>query len=533
MLEGARGVLVAVSGGPDSVALLDLLVSLLLNQGKGLKVSDEPARRREEDPQPLRLSAPIPFLHIAHLDHTLRGAESAEDAEFVRDLANRLGIPITIRTADVRAVALRSGRGLEETAREVRYDFLLDVAGEAGCDRIAVGHTTTDQAETFLMRLIRGAGLRGLAGMRPVAPAHDFRRASVEKAEDRGHHAGESDLPSAFRVLPSVSIIRPLLCLTREEVESYCGEHHLEFRTDSTNLSLPYTRNRIRGEVLPALGSINPRIVQAISRAAENIAADQDVLDGLARSLLENARLASDPSRRLADGIIDSYSITALLKQPVGMRRRLLIEAMRGARERSRSKHRGARGEVTSTHIAAIEGLLAGSASGKHIVLPCSLEVWREFDALVIKTGGIINAPYQAAISSDCPDVDAGGFAFTLERDLPVEMLNSIVERTRQAKLGGGKDWLTVALDGRILPLHLVIRPRLSGERAHVLGRRQTIKLKKLMIDHKIPGSRRNSWPILGTPDGDYIWSPGLPPAFKFAAHKGTQVLAVMCASAI
>jgi tRNA(Ile)-lysidine synthetase-like protein len=116
---------------------------------------------------------------------------------------------------------------------------------------------------------------------------------------------------------------------------------------------------------------------------------------------------------------------------------------------------------------------------------------------------------------------------------VPVEMLNSVVERTRQAKLGGGKDWLTVALDGRILPLHLVIRPRLSGERAHVLGRRQTIKLKNLMIDHRIPSSRRATWPLVTTQDGDYIWSPGLPPAFKFAAHKGTQVLAVMRASAI
>ena len=152
MLKDARGVVVAVSGGPDSVALLDML-----------------ARLRETASALLNLK-----LHIAHLDHKLRGRESAEDAEFVRQLAARLGFSISIEASDVRAEAERSRKGIEEVAREIRYDFLLRVARETDCDRIATGHTMSDQAETFLMRLARGAGLRGLAAMRPVGPAHEF-----------------------------------------------------------------------------------------------------------------------------------------------------------------------------------------------------------------------------------------------------------------------------------------------------------------------------------------------------------------------
>jgi len=465
----------------------------------------------------------------------LRGGESAADAEFVRALAARLGIQITISAVDVRGAAKASGRGIEEIAREIRYDFLLAVANEAGCDRIAVGHTMTDQAETFLMRLTRGAGLRGLAAMRPVSEVPVFRQ---EKAEGRRQKADNGSLPSALRLLPSVLLIRPLLCITREEVDAYCRQRGLEFRTDATNLSLHYTRNRIRNDVLPALRAINPRVAESISRAAENIAGDQDALDGLASSLLRKARFLSDAWRGIDRGT-DAYSVAALLEQPAGMRRRMIIEAIRVMRAGAIREKRYGAGEVTFAHVAAVEGLLAANASGKHIALPCSLEVWREFDALVFKpvARALKEAPYQSPISSACPDAQAGGFAFTLQRNLPNEMLNSVIKETRRARQLAGRDWMSVALDDRALPEELVIRPRLRGQRAHVLGQRKTIKLKNLMIDHRIPCSRRATWPLVTTPDGVYIWSPGLPPALEFAAHAETrdvaQRLAILRALAI
>ncbi len=565
MLDGTRGVLIAVSGGADSVALLDMLVRLSLGDREwGLGVREEQRGAggggAEElgitnAPPPPCLSAqplfsnpqpptPIPHIHVAHLDHMLRGRESAADAEFVRALAGRLGLQITISSVDVRGAAKASGRGIEEIAREIRYDFLLAVANEAGCDRIAVGHTMTDQAETFLMRLTRGAGLRGLAAMRPVIPAHAFGSGGAEGqrsggAEEKGSACAPPPLCPSAPLLPVSSaprLIRPLLCITREEVDAYCRQRGLEFRTDATNLSLHYTRNRIRNDVLPALRAINPRVAESISRAAENIAGDQDALDGLASSLLRKAQFLSDAWRGI-DGGTDAYSVAALLEQPAGMQRRMIIEAIRVMRAGAIPEKRYGAGEVTSAHVAAVEGLLAANASGKHISLPCALEVWREFDALVFKPLALKQEPYQSPISSACPDAEAGGFAFTLQRNLPVEMLNSVIEETRRAKQLAGRDWMTVALDDCALPEELVIRPRLRGQRAHVLGQRKTIKLKNLMIDHRIACSRRATWPLVTTPDGVYIWSPGLPPALEFAAHDETQAvaqgLAILRASAI
>ncbi|HLF82539.1 MAG TPA: tRNA lysidine(34) synthetase TilS, partial [Blastocatellia bacterium] len=332
---------------------------------------------------------------------------------------------------------------------------------------------------------------------------------------------------------PSPLLIRPLLCLTREEVELYCRERGLAFRTDPTNLSLHYTRNRLRNNVLPALAAINPRVVESISRAAENLAGDQEVLEGLAISLLRKARLASDAWRHVGDGSIAAYSVAALLEQPVGMRRRMIIEAIRLTRAGATREEREAGCEVTTVHVAAVEALLAEKASGKHISLPGSVGVWREFDALVLKPLGTKEASYQSVISSECPDVEAGGFAFTLQRGLPVELLDPVIEETQREKQLTGRDWMTVALDDRALPEHLVIRPRLRGERAHVIGQRRTIKLKNLMIDHRIPSSRRATWPLVATPDGAYIWSPGLPPALEFAAHGEIESLGIVRASPI
>ena len=583
MLEGASGVLVAVSGGPDSVALLDMLARISVgHRGWGLGVREEQAGRgalcgSSPSLSPNQSPTPSPRLHVAHLDHMLRGRESAEDAEFVRSLADEFGLKITISSIDVRAAALRTGRGIEEMAREIRYEFLRAAADDVGCDRIAVGHTMTDQAETFLMRLVRGAGLRGLAAMRPVVAAHTFHEVRGEKAEGgrqeaeggrqkaeggrqkaeggrqkaeggrqdaeggrqkaegRRQEADHESLPSAFclppSALPSASIIRPLLCITRDEVEAYCGQRRLRFRTDATNLRLHYTRNRIRVAVLPALMAINPRIVESISRTADHIAGDQDVLDDLALSLLRKARLGSEVQPDVEDGTIGAYSVPALLEQKVGLRRRMIIEAIRLARAVTHREECEDGREVTSVHVKAVESLLAQKPSGKHIALP-GLEIWREYDALVIKRG-TIRESYLFTISSDYPAVEAGGFAFTLQRGLAAEQLGSVIEGVRQERETKGRDWMAVALDDRMLPDDLIIRPRLRGERARIIGRQRTIKLKKLMIDHRIPSSRRATWPLVTTPDGTYIWSPGLPPAVEFAAHDKTQNLAIVRASAI
>ncbi|MEW5761858.1 MAG: tRNA lysidine(34) synthetase TilS [Bacillota bacterium] len=232
MVAPGDGVVAGVSGGPDSVALLDLLFRL-----------------REEFN--LRLT-------VAHLNHMLRGREAEEDAAFVAGLAARYGLPFTGERVDVRAYRAVHGGSLEEAAREVRYAFFARVAGETGAARVALGHNADDQAGTVLFHFLRGTGPAGLKGIPPV----------------RG------------------LFIRPLLTVRRAAIEAYLAERGLTARLDRSNLAPFYTRNRIRLFLLPLLErEYNPRLVEALARLAEVCREEDAYLDDLAAAALEGARL--------------------------------------------------------------------------------------------------------------------------------------------------------------------------------------------------------------------------------------------------
>ena len=227
-LAPAKLLVVAVSGGPDSLALLHALHHL-----------------REE----LSLE-----LHGAHLDHGLRGEASRADAQFVADTLRGLGLPYTLEEADVASFRRRERLSLEEAAREVRYAFLARVAAEQKADAVALGHTADDQVETVLMNMIRGAGLTGLRGMTPA----------TRRAFD-----GEE-----------VTLIRPLLKASRRETEAYCYALDLVPRRDDSNRSPEATRNRIRMELLPLLEGYNPSVRDALLRLSAAAARDMDYLEG-------------------------------------------------------------------------------------------------------------------------------------------------------------------------------------------------------------------------------------------------------------
>ena len=224
-----RRIVAAVSGGPDSMALL-----LLLEQ----------------------LREPLDFdLHVAHADHGLRSEESREDAGFVESAARDMGLPATIGRLDVDA--LRAGRrmSLEEAAREARYAFLVETAAGLGASAIALGHTADDQAETVFMHLLRGSGTSGLAGMPTV-----------------------SHLP-ASRYGERMALVRPLLDFTKAETRAYCELRGVRPREDSSNSSLEFTRNRVRLELMPQLGQYNPRFREALLRLSASAAHDLDFLE--------------------------------------------------------------------------------------------------------------------------------------------------------------------------------------------------------------------------------------------------------------
>jgi tRNA(Ile)-lysidine synthase len=294
----------ALSGGPDSVALLDSLAALAPRSG-------------------LRLVA-------AHLDHGLRPA-SAEDAAFCAELCGRLGVPLVSERADVRARARRERSGVEEAARLERYEFLRRVKQQQGAALIAVAHTRDDQAETFLMRLLRGSGTAGLSAMR----------------------ARSSDL------------FRPLLAVTRQDVLDHLALRGLPSRDDETNADTSYTRNRVRRELIPYLERrFNPRVRAALARAAELSAAEADWLQELV------------PAPRLeADGSV-ALSAAELRAAPEALGRLRVRRALEAAG--------GLRG-VSQVHVERVLRLArAPLGSGRGLALPGARSANLSFDRLRI-----------------------------------------------------------------------------------------------------------------------------------------------------
>ena len=273
LVSSRMKLLVAVSGGPDSVCLLHILVKL----------------RNELDIE----------LHLAHLNHQLRGADAQADADYVADLAHRLEIPASVERRDVKAYQAEHHVSMEEAAREVRYRFLADVAAATKAERVAVGHTTDDYVETILLHLIRGSGTRGLRGLQPTS---------------RWQSAGVS-----------LTVIRPLLEISREETNTYCSDHQLAPRTDTSNMLLEPLRNKIRHQLLPLLQNYNPQVTEALLRTA-NIAADD-----LAFIDEEVIRLRGKVTWKEKDTVVfDKKSFLAL---PSALKRHLLrtsIESLLG-----------------------------------------------------------------------------------------------------------------------------------------------------------------------------------------------------------
>lgn len=226
---------VAVSGGPDSLALLHMLWRWRKLGG--------------------------PALHVAHLDHAMRGADSAADAQFVAATAAAWGIPATVEQRDVSTYAQRSKLNRQAAARAVRYAFLARVAAATGAAAVLTAHHANDQAETVLMHLLRGAGAGGLRGMRLAVPWHEW-------------------APRAITTTTTAAppLVRPLLTTHRDTILAYCAEHNLHPRHDTSNDNPAYTRNRLRQDLMPLLETYNPNIVATLGRNAQISNDDYDAL---------------------------------------------------------------------------------------------------------------------------------------------------------------------------------------------------------------------------------------------------------------
>jgi tRNA(Ile)-lysidine synthase len=331
-------VVVAVSGGADSVCLFHVLVKW--QKALGIR------------------------LHVAHLNHQLRGVESETDAGYVSNLADSLGTPITIGRQDVAAYRTKRNCSVEEAARELRYAFLGRVAKKVGADRIATGHTRDDQVETILMHLLRGTGITGLCGLAPCSPmGYD--------SQETSSRACPTPLPVSHRSLQAkgsnLSVVRPLLDITREETTGYCQEHQLAPRIDSSNLSLSFFRNRLRLQLLPLLRQYNPSVDQALLRLADIAREDNALIEQQASELWEEMARQENNATYL-----DRKQLTSL---PIALQRQLLRIAV--------TELAGDARDIEARHIEAARSLL-NKPVGKRICLPHGFMCQGGYNEIVI-----------------------------------------------------------------------------------------------------------------------------------------------------
>ncbi|HEX8282122.1 MAG TPA: tRNA lysidine(34) synthetase TilS [Pyrinomonadaceae bacterium] len=336
--EREESALVAVSGGADSVALLLALAEL---SGTGRLA--------------LRLTA-------AHLDHGLRGERAREDARWVEALAGSLGLPCVVGRAQVAELADARRDNLEQAARRARYEFLSASAREAGARSVLVAHTLDDQAETVLLRLLRGSGAEGLAGM------------AAERALEESSGGGAGG---------EVFLRRPLLAWARRaDTESYCRERGVEARADEMNEDERFARVRVRRRLLPLLETFNPRAPEAIARAASLLREDSEALDALASALLEEARAEvqnSDGGR--AEGAAGASAWPLRVEPlaaaaPAVRRRALRLWLMRGRGDLRRLSH---------AHLLGVERLTRGGRGGRVAELPGGGRVERRRGLLLFR----------------------------------------------------------------------------------------------------------------------------------------------------
>lgn len=414
--------IVALSGGADSCALLDLLVRL-----PGFN---------------LRLVA-------AHLNHCLRGAESEGDEQFCRELAASHGIPFESGRVDIKALAKSEGLNLEDAGRRARIAFLDQLREKHGAAAIVTAHHGDDQAETVLMRLLRGSGMTGLSGM--------------QHHNQRGY-------------------LRPLLDVTRAQIEHYLTELGLAWREDSSNRDHNFLRNRIRHELLPLLEQYNPAIRQRLTATAAILSDEDALLDSLAE------RACAELFHR--DDTEIACSSTGLKTHPPALQRRILRLAYR--------QLAGNLDGLGLEHIEAVLRLTDSPRPNARLSLPQNISAVREYDRIMLRSGVELSPDGSGEISISAPGLYRwpGGGSLTVEVcSAPPDFNN----------LPAG----SACFDLDQLPFPWLVRTFRPGDRIVPFGMTGTKKVKNIFIDAKLPLAERKRIPMLFC-NGELIWIAGV-----------------------
>jgi tRNA(Ile)-lysidine synthase len=426
MISVRDAVLAAVSGGPDSVFMLHVLAGLQEELGFELKV--------------------------AHLDHQFRGDESAADAEFVEDLAAKLDLPCFTDREDVPRFLLSNAMSKQAAARMLRYRFLVKTSKLEYCQRIAFGHNADDQSETVLMRILRGAGPDGLAGI-------PLKRDGI--------------------------IIRPILNIRRSEIMTYLDERDLDYRTDSSNLGSEYTRNRVRNELIPVLETYNP----GISRSLVNLGA---MMSGVAthyNHLTDDALLRVVKNTTIGQMSLDPGTFGGYDES---LRRSIVRRVVADLRP-----------DLTALPFQHVENVLTLAIRGEvgtAVELPGGVQVRLDHGRIVFLEGdGLPKLP-----TAELPV--PGSVVFQEAR---LEIRSRIVPREELGATFSSTDDDVAYFDLDELSLPLTVRARRKGDRFRPFGMEGTKTLKGFFIDEKIAWSFRDEVPLI-CDDTGILWVVGM-----------------------
>jgi tRNA(Ile)-lysidine synthase len=432
LVSAGQRLLLGVSGGPDSVCLAMVLCHLRA----GLEID----------------------LHLAHLNHRLRGKEAEADAEYVSALALRLGLPCSVEARDVRAYQKERRISLEEAAREVRYQFLGETARRVKARRVAVGHNQNDQVETVLMHVLRGSGTGGLVGLR-----------SRQLIQTGGK---------------ALELIRPLLVLTRGEIEAYCEYHRLAPRQDSSNRDRRLLRNRVRGELLPLLESYNPAIARSILRLSRIAGEDQQHLES------EAAKIWPGVASQVDGAVKFDRAKLAALDRP--MQRQVLRRAV--------LLLTGTLKDIEDRHVEEMLLVLAKPA-GRQLDLPYGLVFSLGYDN------------YRLGLPEPRPSPAPGlekGFALQIPgvTRVPGWILEAEIRPASGISAELNRDPLRAHFDAGKIGRQISFRNARRGEAFQPLGLKSLKKVAAFLLDARVPRSERRRIPVLANPEA-IIWLAG------------------------
>ncbi len=412
LIESGDRIVLGISGGPDSVCLLHILNRL----------------KEKMDIE----------IYAAHLNHQIRGIEAHEDALYVAKICENMNVTYFLKSIDVPEYCEKNGLSLEEGARKLRYEMFDEIKKKTNSNKIAIGHNLNDQAETVLMRIMRGTGLQGLRG--------------IEYIREGG-------------------VIRPILDISRNEIELYCEQYKLNPRIDQSNLESIYTRNKIRLELIPYMKeNFNENIVESIVRMSSSLKSDSDYIQQNVKEEFEKISSKRDNTIEID---IEKYRTLH-----IAIKTRIIRESIKSIL--------GDTNNIEQKHIEDILELESDEKINKQLNIPRGLFVYRKKDILIITTEEIVNEDIEF-----CYNIPNNGFVKIKEINTVIETQVVTINRYKSSKI----DKNVKAFDLNKVEGGISVRSRKSGDKIKLsVGSK---KLKDLFVDLKIPREDRSKIPVL------------------------------------